>query len=264
MILQYATVNGHSLVLGQAAGGSQVTLPTGSEGVDAVSITFSGQSWDVFTARKAQFWRDVSEIYETAIDNNGVAAIPEAILYTPGIIHFAVKGTDANENTISTNDVIFSVCRGAFTSANAPAPSPSLFELAVQEAEAAIMAAVTEDIEEEIAEQIGERIPDPTQADEFKFFRGDKTWAPPSGIRNTSERNFTNIPTEQRITMDELLTKLAKWYVEIDSKAEREDPYDTPAQIKALVQAGRHDIIPVGTEVIVETSEGVHVHVRKI
>ena len=141
MIIQNATVNGHSLVLGQLTG-SQITIPTGSEGVDAVSFTFSGSDWNTFTTRKAQFWIDESEIYESALNNNGVAMIPQAILNNPGIVHMAVKGISSREEVISTFSVAFMICRGSFSEANAPTPSQSLFNAAVTEAVTSILASI--------------------------------------------------------------------------------------------------------------------------
>ena len=135
MILQYASISGHSLIIGQQAE-SRIDLPTGSSGVDYVQVSFTGTTWNDFTVRELQFWMTSDAVYPSEIDSNGLCAIPAAVLNFPAVIHMAAKGEDDSEpkKVISTNEVTFTVNRGAFTSANAPAPSPSLFEQAVGEA----------------------------------------------------------------------------------------------------------------------------------
>lgn len=132
MILQYATVSGHSLTLGRQAGSSsQISLPTGSENVDYISISFD-TSWDDYPSRKVQLWTIPSEIYETAADENGLAPIPDEILTAAGTVHIAVIGL-GDGVTISTFEAVLCVKRGGWSTAGMPIPSSSVFARAVKE-----------------------------------------------------------------------------------------------------------------------------------
>ena len=149
MIQQTVTVLGHALHLGAfAAAAASITLPTGSEGVDYVYATFD-TVWNDYATRKAQFWVDKSEIYETSFNNSGLAEIPEEVMLTPGVVHMAIKAeysgaAHSQEGTvIATNEVLFTITQGAWNEANAPAPSPSLFEKAVQAATDEIIEDIT-------------------------------------------------------------------------------------------------------------------------
>lgn len=134
MITQLATVNGHVLKLTDRTNtNSALELPTGSVAVDAISFTFTGDDWTNATTTKAVFWQKDAEIYSADITNN-VAVIPTQILAAKGLVKFAVygeRGADSTFARVTTNAINIQMIQGAYTSDNAPEPSPSMFEQAV-------------------------------------------------------------------------------------------------------------------------------------
>lgn len=133
MLYIYANVINHALMLSNvSAGYSAVSLPTGSIATDAVEFSFSGADWDACSTKKAVFWQDPGAPYEVTITNN-IAAIPSEVLTDPGIVYLGVYG-DNGSTRITSNVRGFTAEQGALTAETAPAPTPSLFEQAVDEA----------------------------------------------------------------------------------------------------------------------------------
>lgn len=130
MININASVIGHSLILNNM---SHNSLPTGSIGVDQIALTFSGSEWTSASAKYAVFWQQPEAVYKAEISNN-TAVIPAEVLTERGIVHVAVYGDLSGDARISTNEVTFEAEQGALTAETAPAPTPSMFEQAVDAA----------------------------------------------------------------------------------------------------------------------------------
>ena len=143
MINLNATVVGHAMTLTNASGGSAATLPTGSSGVDAVAFTISGADW-TGTTMYAVFWQDPAAVYKVAVSSNA-AAIPSEVLITPGTVYVALYGDNGTTSRISTNACVFTAEQGALTAETAPAPTPSMFEAAVDAAVDEILETIIDD-----------------------------------------------------------------------------------------------------------------------
>lgn len=137
MININATVVEHSLLLNNSTSGATAMLPSSSVAIDQIQFTFTGSDWTNATTKKAVFWQDPSAIYTVTIANNA-AVIPAEVLANPGIVYVAIIGVNGSTR-ISTYARPFAAEQGALTADNAPAPTPSLFEQAVEAALDAIV-----------------------------------------------------------------------------------------------------------------------------
>lgn len=136
-------ININASVVGHAMSIANSTLPTGSAGVDAISFTVSGSEW-TGTTQYAVFWQDPAAVYKVAVSNNA-AAIPKEVLTVPGTVYFALYGDGSSSTRISTNACLFTAEQGALTAETAPAPTPSMFEAAVDAAVDEILETIIDD-----------------------------------------------------------------------------------------------------------------------
>lgn len=159
MIQRDLIVSGHNLYVGSYSSyGEKLALPTGSIAADAFHVTFEGSDWNNYTVRSVQFQAGDDVPVSAAINSSGIAVIPSQMLDYRGVVHINVHGeTSDGTSCISTYAVDLNVYRGGFTSANAPAPSPSMFEEAVSSATAAITETVTEEVMGEIEDTLYEK-----------------------------------------------------------------------------------------------------------
>ncbi len=98
MINIVATISGHQLMLGNASySTTQVTIPSGSSYVDAITTTFSGADWSNASTKKAAFWRkDTPEkVYNVDVASNSVM-IPTEVIAKPGLIYVVFAGESAS------------------------------------------------------------------------------------------------------------------------------------------------------------------------